>query len=506
MASERRHDTLTGVAAAVQRPAVLAAAGIVLGLASIYAWIDPSNPPGFHRDEVSLAYNAWSISETLRDENGGFMPLYFPSFGDYKSPIFVYALAGLFSVTGPSAKVARGLAAAAVFAAILLLGLLAWRRTSDWRVALTVIVLGGLTPWLFELSRVAVEVTFEPFILVLVLLVLDASWRGSRWTVGRGVLAGLLLGLLAYSYAGGRLLAPLLALALLVFVRRERLSWLGAAWASFAAAFAPIALYSVRHPGALSARFHHTTFLTDGMSAPEIIRSFFGNYLRDLGLWSYVAGGDPKPHIHVHGASMLLATVALLALVGVVVGCRAAGDRWFVYAVMATLLVPVPAALTEDRFNGYRLALLPVLLLVLAIPALKGLSRALTQSHLAQVGAAALLVATVVQFSHFFAIHRDKGGWTRAELYEAGVPVLLQEAFSSGGSVYMDFDEPRAHAHARWYALTKGIPQDRVVVLADGGIPPDGSIVFGRSQACDFDCAEFARRNSYWLARARVPG
>ena len=69
----------------------------------------------------------------------------------------------------------------------------------------------------------------------------------------------------------------------------------------------------------------------------------------------------------------------------------------------------------------------------------------------------------------------------------------------------MDIDEPRAHAHARWYAATHDISQDRVVVLSDGGVPPDGSIVFGRAQACDFECAEFARSDTYWLARARVP-
>ena len=86
-----------------------------------------------------------------------------------------------------------------------------------------------------------------------------------------------------------------------------------------------------------------------------------------------------------------------------------------------------------------------------------------------------------------------------------GGPGLLGEAFANGAAVYMDIDEPRAHAHARWYAATHDISQDRVVVLSDGGVPPDGSIVFGRGQACDFECIEFARTDTYWLARARVP-
>ena len=38
--------------------------------------------------------------------------------------------------------------------------------------------------------------------------------------------------------------------------------------------------------------------------------------------------------------------------------------------LLATLLVPVPAALTVDRYNAIRLATLPVFFLVLAVPAL----------------------------------------------------------------------------------------------------------------------------------------
>ena len=68
------------------RPGLLLAAGVVLAVVSLHLWIDPSNPPGFHRDEASIAYNASTISTSLRDEHGGRLPLYIESFGDYKSP------------------------------------------------------------------------------------------------------------------------------------------------------------------------------------------------------------------------------------------------------------------------------------------------------------------------------------------------------------------------------------------------------------------------------------
>ena len=248
------------------RPGLLLAAGVVLAVVSLHLWIDPSNPPGFHRDEASIAYNASTISTSLRDEHGGRLPLYFESFGDYKSPVFVYALAGVFRLTGPSSEVARGLGAVGVLAAVLLLGLLALRRTRDIRVAAAVVALSGFSPWLFELGRVAVEVTLEPLVFVVLLLVLEAAWRRNRWGVVNGIAAGGTLALLAYTYAGARLLAPLLAAALLVFAKRGRLRWLATAWATFVVLLIPLIAYAVRHPGALSARFHHTTFVKDNMS------------------------------------------------------------------------------------------------------------------------------------------------------------------------------------------------------------------------------------------------
>jgi hypothetical protein len=113
--------------------------------------------------------------------------------------------------------VARGLSAVLVLAAVLLLGVLALRLTRSAPVAVTVVVLAGLTPWLFELGRVALEASTQPLLLTPLLLWLLRTTRRGRWAAAEGVPAGLLLGLLAYSYTGSRLLGPLLAAALALF-------------------------------------------------------------------------------------------------------------------------------------------------------------------------------------------------------------------------------------------------------------------------------------------------
>ena len=58
------------------RPAVLLGLGAVLAVVAFQLWVTPRNPPGFHRDEAALSYNAYTIATSGRDEDGGVMPLH----------------------------------------------------------------------------------------------------------------------------------------------------------------------------------------------------------------------------------------------------------------------------------------------------------------------------------------------------------------------------------------------------------------------------------------------
>ena len=145
---------------------------------AFHLWITPSNPPGYHRDEAALSLNAYTLVDGLRDEDGARLPLFFRSFDDYKSPVYPYLLAGVFKVTGPDQSVARGLSAVLVLAAVLLLGrarVSADRGASSSRRSC--VVLAGLTPWLFELGRMAIEATTQPLFIVLLLLALERTSR-----------------------------------------------------------------------------------------------------------------------------------------------------------------------------------------------------------------------------------------------------------------------------------------------------------------------------------------
>src|SRR5207253_570727 len=207
-----------------------------------------TSPRGFFIDESSIAYNAYLLSQTGRDEHGQAWPLYFRAFGEYKNPVYIYLLAAIFRLTGPSILAARLLSVTAGLMTAIVLGVLSFRITRRRSVALFVMFSALLTPWLFELSRVVLEVSIYPLALSLFLLCAQRVAIRSKWSWREIVPLALTLALLTYTYSIGRLLAPLLGFGLLLFVRRSGWKSVLSAWALYAVTLAPLAVFKLRTP------------------------------------------------------------------------------------------------------------------------------------------------------------------------------------------------------------------------------------------------------------------
>lgn len=200
----------------------------------------------------------------------------------------------------------------------------------------------------------------------------------------------------------------------------------------------------------------------------------------------------------------LLGALVAVALVGAIeILWHRRNDRFWTYVLIAYVLAPVPAALTVDRHDALRLSAMPVLLAAFAIPGLAAIAR--LRPAFLYVAAAGIAVAAVGQWANFVDVYSSQGGPSRLTLFEADVPSLLARGFSGGRTIYVDHDDAYGRTQAGWYAVTHGIPLSRVVRLPDGGMPPEGSIVFGRTQACDYVCAQLGTADSFFLARAVGP-
>src|SRR5215207_1629102 len=262
------------------KPKILLPAAAVCVLAfALYAADVPSNPPGFYIDESSIAYNALTVARTGRDEHGEAWPLYFRAFGDYKNPTYVYLLAAVFRAAGPGVAQARYVSAALGVLAALVLGLLGFRLTGSREAGLLTFLSALLTPWLFELSRVVVEVAAYPLAVALFLLATRRAAGKEAWGVPDSAYVAASLALVTYTYSTGRLTGPLLALGLaLLMTKRARVLPLLMTWALYGLALVPALVYHRRHPEALTKRFTFLTYATPESGYAEVAWEFVKHF------------------------------------------------------------------------------------------------------------------------------------------------------------------------------------------------------------------------------------
>ena len=148
---------------------------IIIVLASVLRLYNlANNPPATYGDEISFAWNAWSILKTGTDQYGTPFPLQFRAFEDYKAPIPVYLLTPLFAIFGMHTFILRLPVALAGVATVwvtyaLVKKLFQNSKTSEMteRIALLSAFLLAISPWHIHLSRGYFEATLAllPFLL-----------------------------------------------------------------------------------------------------------------------------------------------------------------------------------------------------------------------------------------------------------------------------------------------------------------------------------------------------
>lgn len=465
-----------------------------------------SNPSGFYIDESSIAYNAHLIAQTGKDEHGQTLPLFFQAFGEYKNPVYIYLLALVFRVTGPSMLVARMLSAFLIYGAAILLGILAQCLTRRRDIGLFVLVTALLTPWFFELGHVVLEVALYPLVLTLFLLSLWRVRNLEHWSWVNASLIALTLALLTYSYSIGRLFAPLLALGLLFFLPQTKSISIVRVWLLYALLLVPLMIFQWQHPHALMSRFYIISYANAESSYPDLVREFISHYLGNFNAWRMVVRGDPNNRqvAAIYGTAPILATTFVLAVFGMVIIWRKhRRDPWWRFVVYGLLVCVVPASLTKDYFHLLRLAPMPVFLIVLCIPALEWLflKQAKRAWRLAVVAAISL---TVMQGALFQWQHHTFGRSSyRAQLFDADYPNRILPAVLAQPSrpIYLADAEPiPGYIQAFWYATLQGLPLSNFKHLPPEAAAPAGSIVI-TTENIRPRCVELTQVEPYAVCR-----
>ena len=463
----------------------------------------PRTPPGFCLDESSIAFNAHLISTTGHDEYDHAWPLFFQAFGEYKNPVFIYVLAAVFKLTGPSIAVARSLSASFGVLAILLIAYLGAAVSQRRDIGLVVGLSAALTPWIYENSRLVFEVACYP---ALVALFLIAVWRASkheRWSVIDITSLVLTLALLSYGYSIGRLLGPLFAIGLIIFAGRKKYTEIVLVWLGYALTLIPIFAFSRNHPGALTARFGLLTYIQPHTSVFEIIRHFITQYANDLNPVRFLLTGEDNVRDHVAGTGTVLFATFGLAVAGLLLILRHhRKDRWWLFVIYAFLASIIPAALTTTIFPQIRLIALPVLINVLSIPAWQFLfERAGFRQRAKRMvsGLVIMLLALIVAQGTYFQMLYHARAAERGYICDEKFPrkVLAVALTSLQSPIYL-FDPPgkSGYVQSYWHGLLGGINPSRFVRINNEAAAPGGAVVISTAETCA-NCRLLARHLNF---------
>jgi hypothetical protein len=505
---------------------------VLLGIAFLFVpYINrvSTNPPGFYIDESAIAYNAYCIAHTGAGEFGNPWPLFFPVYTggwiQYANPTQIYLLAIPFTVFRPSILVARVFAATWVFAACVLLGLLAGRVSGQRRIGIIVGTIAIVTPWLFEVSRLVMETYFYPMALGLFLCALFYAQKKESWSwTNVGMLAGTLM-LLTYTYTIGRLLGPLLAFGLVFFITsQDRLMGVIKTWVVFAVTLLPLLIFRSRHPEALTQRFYLISYIKPDSTWKEIIPIFVRRYLADFSLVNLLIDGDGNPRHHVQGSlGSFLVGAFVLALIGlVVVIVRHWREPWWRFVIFGAAAAILPGALTPDQFHSLRIVAYPIFLLMLMIPGLGFLlerpiddesngetdarspnstSSPVLSGPARQAILLVLLILIGLQALYFQSVYRREGperGW----VFDAAYKDVFDTAVAlPNRPIYLIDGIQPAYEHAFWYATIEGRPHSDFIHLEEGRRPPIGSLVISSEPNC-VNCQVLSKSGDYLLYRS----
>jgi hypothetical protein len=489
---------------------------IVLGFILLFIfYIDglSTNPPGFYVDESTIAYNAYCIAKTGRNEFGTRFPVFFPVYTggwtQYANPTQIYLLAIPFTVVKPSLHFARVYSALWVFLACLLLGWLAKRITGNETVGLLVALIAIFTPWLFEVSRLVMETFFYPMAVVLFLISVYIAQKKDEWNWLNILSVAVTLALLTYSYTIGRLFGPLMAGGLILLATSQaRLLSVVKTWIVYAVTLIPLLMFRASNPGALSQRFYLISYIKQDSPWRVIIPKFIRRFLEDLSLISLLFDGDGNPRHHATGTlgSFLMAALILTLIGVIVVIVRHWREPWWRLVLFGAAASIVPGALTADQFHSLRLVSYPIFLLVLTVPALAFLleAKARNQTSLSTFARKmilfVLLGGMLAQAIYFHSVYRVEGplrGWVFDAAYKEVYDVAVR---TPQRPIYLSDGNQPAYVHALWYATVEGRDRKEFIHLEEGRNPPFGSLVIASEPTC-VNCQILKKSGDYILYR-----
>ncbi len=371
---------------------------IILILAAVlrFSFLN-SVPISLNWDEVSMGYTAYSVMKTGADEWGSKLPLFFRSYGEWKSAVYIYLIIPFIKILGLNAWAVRLPSAIAGVLAVYLTYLIGRKLYSE-RVGMWSAFLLAVSPWHLMLSRPGFEASVALTLVLAGIYFFLRSADNTQYAIPYTLYSAILFGLAPHTYNSAKLVVPLLVLWLIWQSRLYKDLKKTALFLGILAVFA-LPILSGLMSGRSQARFSQVSVLTDtaalesfylsrhtfplGESAGKLVfnrATYFLYKLSDNWL-SYLSpsflltsGGDHNQHsMPYHGVLYVVEFVA--AGLGLTLLHKSIYPLKYLPLVLIMIGI-IPAAMTREPYH--------VLRTILTLPAWQ-LMAGLGLAHLHQI-------------------------------------------------------------------------------------------------------------------------
>ncbi|MCL4459829.1 MAG: glycosyltransferase family 39 protein [Chloroflexi bacterium] len=366
-------------------------------------------PPGLSLDEAAEGLDAQRILV-------GWLPVFLPS-NNGREALFAYVVATVFQLFGPTAAAIR-LAAAILGILTVPATYLMVRALFGRRVAVLTAIFLSISYWHVSLSRLGLRTVALPLLGALALYFLWQALGSNR--VWCWIMAGVSLGLSLYTYAPARLLPPLLAVAVLLWLvtHRKVISWpsrIPGVLLCFIVAglvFAPLVLYFWAHPTDFLGRAEQVSLLNAVRAGADWSAVLTGNIAKTLGMFLWQ--GDLNPRHNLPGRAVFDPLLGGLFVVGLGLAVWRARQVEYGLSLLWLAVMLTPSILSDSAPHALRAAgVLPLLFVLPAIAMVaawdklqKWLPLAKKARILQATGMAAVVLLAVIE-----------GGWTARDYF-----------------------------------------------------------------------------------------
>ncbi len=326
------------------------------------------DPPALNWDEVSIAYNAYSILKTGKDEWNQSFPVHFKSYGEFKLPVQIYASIPGIYIFGLNELGVR--ITPVVYGTLTVIVMFFLGRElflSNW-VGLVAAFLLAVSPWHIQLTRASFESSLATLWVTLGIWFLVKGFKRQKWFIFSMVPFALSV----FTYNSARIFTPLFLISILLIYRKKLFQFKKVIFISlitFTILLIPLAPFILS--GERSARYRLVSITDDPGLIPRINENrgnsklpqplprlvhnkvtyisfyFARNYLAHFTPdFLFISGAPHKQH-HVQGIGELYWFQAPLLLFGLIELFRRK-HKFKGLTLSWLLLAFVPVAVTND--------------------------------------------------------------------------------------------------------------------------------------------------------------